>query len=93
MPDTSARSIRDLPTRGGTTVKKTCEIWLIVDEDGNYECSGDRSTADELFNDNIGGTGPRRVVKLTVQITPPQVDDAQVDVADNAGEQVEASAE
>jgi hypothetical protein len=73
--------------------KKTCEVWMIVDDDGNYEVGADRSDAGERFDDNIGGTGPRRVVRIDVKITPPQVEDAEIDVADEAGEQIETKAE
>jgi hypothetical protein len=43
--------------------KKTCEIWLIVDGGGNYEVGADLSAAEDLFYDNVGGSGPRRVVR------------------------------
>jgi hypothetical protein len=73
--------------------KKTCEIWLIVDGGGNYEVGADLSAAEDLFYDNVGGSGPRRVVKISVKITPPQIEEADVDVADTAGETVETTAE
>jgi hypothetical protein len=52
---------------------KTLEVWVAVDADGDYECGVDEDAATERFDENVGGTGGRRLVKLTVKVPLPTV--------------------
>ena len=52
---------------------KTVEVFVMVDEDGDYECGVDVDAATERFDDNVGGTGGRRLVRLTVKVPLPTV--------------------
>jgi hypothetical protein len=74
--------------------KVKCELWVAINEDGDYVVS----TADsaEALSDLIEnwGANAARVVKLTALIRPPAVEDAEVvDVTDEAGERPELAAE
>jgi hypothetical protein len=74
--------------------RTTCEIFLVVDADGSYEVGPDQDAAQEAFDNNIGGNGPRRVIKITAKLTPPQAIEAEIDISDEAAEtkQVETEA-
>lgn len=58
------------------TAYTTVEIWVTVDQDGDYECGSDQGVADERFEENIGelaaAAGLRRV-KLSVTVPLPRV--------------------
>jgi len=60
------------------------QIWVVMNEDGEYAVSPDRDGAIESFDENFSGDA-RRVVKLNVWIAPPEVIEAKVTVADDAG--------
>ncbi len=60
------------------------EIWVVMNEDGEYEVGCDRESATERFDESFSGD-PRRLVKLNVWIAPPEVIEAEVTVADDAG--------
>lgn len=76
------------------TDKVRCEVFLVIDEDGNYAVGVDYDQAKEMYNDNIGDYGPRRVIKRTFLVTPPQVEDTgEADVVDTDGETVEVEEE
>jgi hypothetical protein len=53
-----------------------CEVWIIVDESGDYTVGKDEETAAESYRDQIGtesaDTGIRRV-KVTVKVPKPRV--------------------
>jgi len=56
------------------TTYKTIEVWVLVDENGEYECGADTETAAERYRDNVGepdGTVTYRAVKLTVKVPLP----------------------
>jgi hypothetical protein len=66
--------------------KVSIEIWIVMDADGDFAVDGDESVAKDLFDENIGGSGPRRIVKLKVLMSPPAVEDGPtVDIPDSAG--------
>ena len=50
---------------------QTIEVWVVVDEQGDYECAADFDAAAERFDENVGGNGGRRVVKLSVKVPLP----------------------
>ena len=62
----------------------TVEIFIAMNEDGGYVVSKDESDVLELLTENEGGWRAR-VVKLNVKMTPPQLDEVNVVVPDEAG--------
>ena len=62
-----------------------CEIWLAMNEDGDWIVTCDEADAlNELGAQQGGNIG--RVVKLVVKMTPPQAQEITVTVPDTAGE-------
>ena len=72
--------------------KVEAEIFIAMNEDGNYVVSADDNEVLELFDSDVGGIC-RKVVKLTVKITPPEVEEVSVDIPDTAGETTQVEAE
>lgn len=50
---------------------KELEIWIVVDESGDWEAAGDSDTALENYDSNIGGPAPRRMFKLLLTVPLP----------------------
>jgi hypothetical protein len=73
-------------------MKTTFDVFLIVDSDTYYAVGSDLDDAMEHYRDKVGGNGPLRVVRITALVTPPQIEDAEVDVADSFGELIKAEA-
>jgi hypothetical protein len=74
--------------------KVSIEIWIVMDADGDFAVDGDEGVAKDLFDENIGGSGPRRIVKLKVLMSPPAVEDGpEVDIPDSAGATTHIEAE
>lgn len=50
------------------------EVWVVVDESGDYRAGEDASTAAERFNDDIGndGTTPTRLVCVKLKVPAPK---------------------
>jgi hypothetical protein len=66
--------------------KSNFNIWFAVNEDGDAAVSMDGAAeAREELVDNYGGSAIR-TVKLAVTMTLPEIEDAEVDVPDDAGE-------
>ena len=63
------------------------EIWIVMNEDGEYTAASTLECAEEEFSENFAGSA-RRVVKLNVTMTPPKVIEADVTIADDAGETI-----
>lgn len=66
------------------------EVWIVMDEDGNYEVGTDRSNAIENFENNIDGAAGARIVQLAVKMAPPKKIVVDVTVPDEVGDMVEA---
>lgn len=49
------------------------ELWACVDASGDYGVGKDEEAACQAYEDDIGGTAPRRLVKLTVKVPAPAV--------------------
>ena len=66
--------------------KTTVEIWIALNEDGDYiaHTDGPTEARDQLIDD-CGGACVK-VVKITAKIAKPEVIDAEIDVPDEAGE-------
>lgn len=61
----------------------TVEIWVVVDENGDYDVGNDIDTASERFNDTVGfekQTGTRQV-KITLKVPLPTVLEVSGEVA------------
>ena len=73
--------------------KTTVEIWIAMNEDGDYVVVKDESEALEQLINDCGGYHCR-IVKLAVTMAPPRATEATVDVPDEAGEttKIEATA-
>jgi hypothetical protein len=71
---------------------KTCEIYLAMNEDGDWIVETDESDALSKLADDVGGYHGR-VVKIIVKMSPPVMTEAEVTVPDEAGEIVEAELE
>lgn len=58
---------------------ETCEVevWLVVDAPGDYGVGRTEEQALENYEDNIGGNSPRRVVKLTLTVPLPRVQEVR----------------
>ncbi len=63
------------------------EVWIAMNESGEYEAGPDEDTAIERFDDTVSGS-MRRLVRLKVTITPPAVTEVDVTVPDEAGQTV-----
>jgi hypothetical protein len=75
------------------TTKIECEIYLAMNEDGCWEINTDADDAIVALRDNYGGAVVR-TIKLTAKVAPPQIEEAELDVPDEAGttEALEAEA-
>lgn len=71
----------------------TKAVWLVVDTDGDAEVSIDEGDAEDRFEENIGGTAPRRKVRINVRLRVPQVTTTSAHVPDESGQMVEAKPE
>lgn len=69
---------------------KTVEVWVKVDEDGDYDVGCDSSGAAERFTENVGDDAEKgtRLVKLMITLPLPVPFVATVDVPDTEGEPV-----
>jgi hypothetical protein len=51
----------------------TIEVWVVVDQNGDFDCGADADNASERYGDSIGGDlAGSRVVKMTLQIEMPE---------------------
>ena len=73
-------------------MKKKCEIWLVIDADGDYAIGADRDEAIENFENQIGGAAGARIITITAMVTPPEVIEMDADVPDEAGTTIETEA-
>jgi hypothetical protein len=61
-------------------------IYVAMNEDGDHEVGTTEDEATERLSDNVGGR-LGRVIRLTIRMSPPKVEDAgEVAVADTIGE-------
>ena len=63
------------------------EVWIAMNEDGDYEVAKDEDDVVDLWNENVGGLS-RRLVKLRVTMSAPVVTEADVNVPKEAGQAV-----
>jgi hypothetical protein len=74
-----------------TREKKSCEIFIAMNEDGDWVVVTDESEALSKLAEDEGGYHAR-VVKIIVNMAPPVMTEVEVEVANEAGSTVEASA-
>lgn len=67
------------------TDKVTCEIFLAMNEEGEWIVTDLEEHALEKLAEDMGGYHAR-VVKLTVKMSPPVMSEATITVPDEAGE-------
>lgn len=67
-----------------TTEMKTAEVFIAMNEDGDYVVVADESDALTKLGEDVGGY-QGRVVKITVKMMPPKLTEAEVTVPDDAG--------
>lgn len=48
------------------------EVWVVVDADGDYAVGKDEDEATSAFEENVGGSGGRRCVRITVRVPLPK---------------------
>ena len=63
------------------------EVWIAMNEDGDYEVAKDEDDVVDLWNENVGGLS-RRLVRLRVTMSAPAVTEADVNVPEEAGQAV-----
>lgn len=50
---------------------KRIEVWVCVDEGGDYACGNDRDGALDDYVDAIDGTGPTRLIRVLLDVPLP----------------------
>lgn len=66
----------------------TCALYIAMNEERDWIVCSDESEALSTLASDCGGYHAR-VVKVTVRMSPPVMDETTVDVPDEAGHQVE----
>jgi hypothetical protein len=69
-------------------MKTTAEIYIAMNEDGDFEVGINEEEASERLMEHAGGQ-MIRIVKIAAKMTPPAITEAAVDVPDEAGETTE----
>jgi hypothetical protein len=69
-------------------MREKLEVWIAVDENGDYEVSSTKEDVIERFGDNIGITGPISVVSLTVDVQLPEPRECIVILKDDAATEI-----
>lgn len=64
------------------------ELWIAMNEDGDWIVNSDESEAIPNLLTDFGGCSAR-VIKVTVQMAPPVIPEVSVAVPDEAGKTVE----
>jgi len=69
------------------------EIWMVLDENGDYSAGEDRDVAIERHKENIGSVAGARLIPIIVNTNPPKPVEVTVVVDDATGETVTAETE
>lgn len=48
------------------------EVWVIVDEDGEYAVATEQDAAEEAYDESVGGSDCRRAIKITLKVPLPK---------------------
>ena len=62
-----------------------CEVWVAMNESGKYVSDNNAENAVDFLRDNHGAVSIR-TVKVTLRMSPPDIDGVTVRVPDTAGE-------
>ena len=68
-------------------------VWLVVNEDGDYEVGTTRDDGLESFADQVGTQGPLSVICLTVNLCLPEERTAVVTLADDVPTEIVVTVE
>jgi len=72
---------------------KTIEVFIAMNEDGDWEARSDSTDAAEALVDSYGYTAAR-IVKIKITMNAPEITEGgEVVIADEAGETIKAEAE
>jgi hypothetical protein len=74
---------RALPRTVNTVSAEPIEVWIAMNETGDYVVAKDEDEAVDLFNEECGGIG--RMIRLKVMMSPPEVTEIDIEVPDDAG--------
>jgi hypothetical protein len=66
------------------TPRAQCEIWLMVNEDGDYVASHTDSGLTELYDDCIGVMADRRTIHLSLSVPLPQPVSVSAEIPEDA---------
>lgn len=61
------------------------EIWVVLDENGDYSVGEDRDIAIERHEENVGGVDGARLFKLTLTASRPVPVEMDVEVLGTSG--------
>jgi hypothetical protein len=73
--------------QGKPMTSNIIEVWIAMNEAGDYEVAKDEDDVVDLWNENVGGLS-RRLVRLRVTMSAPAVTEADVNVPEEAGQAV-----
>ena len=59
------------------------EIFIVVDEDGDFEVANDQELAFERYNDEINGDYATQCFKLNLTIPLPKIIEASAEISDS----------
>jgi hypothetical protein len=74
------------------TNRVNCEIFIAMNEEGDWIVTHDESDALNQLSNDVGGY-QARVVKVTVTMAPPVMAEAEIEIPEEAGKEVETKAE
>jgi hypothetical protein len=72
--------------------KVSCEVFIAMNEEGDWVVTNDESEALSKLAEEMGGYHGR-VVKVTIRMAPPVMTETECDVPDEAGETKEIETE
>ncbi|MHB8953335.1 MAG: hypothetical protein ACYC4U_10235 [Pirellulaceae bacterium] len=66
------------------TERTKLEVWIVLDENGDYTTGTTKDDAVERYGDCIGISGPLAVYGLSVDVPIPEPRTAEITLADDA---------
>jgi hypothetical protein len=73
------------PTQSPTSDRASLDVWLMVNEDGEYVATHDEDNLTELYDDCVGGAPANcRTVHLSLSVPLPRAIDASAELPDDA---------
>jgi hypothetical protein len=62
------------------------EVWVIVDENGDYAVGGNEDQCNESYDNDVNASGARRMVKVTLVVPLPIAMEVKGEVPAEGGE-------